>query len=1112
MKIGLLLFLASLFTLQANETYGQGAEISLNLNKVSVGEFLDEVENRTEYRFIYKIKDVDLKRIVTINANKEQISTILNSIFGSSETAYNIVRKRIYLTRQFNKDVPERKANEQASNPGPTQELTITGTIKDNQGQPLPGASIIEKETKNGTQTDFDGNYSITVSGENAVLSISYIGFVTKEVMVNGQSTIDITLEEDTAKLDEVVVLGYGATSKRKVTSAISTIQGKELVKAPAANLAASLAGKLSGVITNQGTGQPGFDNVEFRIRGITSFRGGQTPLIIVDGIERPFTRINPNNIASISILKDASSTAVYGRRGANGVVLITTKRGLEGKPSFEYTGRFGLQSQTRKVELMNAAEYSRYLNEAKVNIGEEPLFTDEQVAGFENGTLPSYDWLDALLGGSAAQQQHNVSASGGNESTKYFASYGFLDQSGLYGASYFKQHSLRLNIDTDFTDNFRAGLDLLGRLEDRSTHAGAGSLYQGAALSNPTLNPFPDVPGVPDALGPNGFSGSPIGQGERSGTSERDNNVFQSNIKFEYDVPGIDGLLAKALYSYDYTTTKSNLFQIPYTYYAFDGTTEEYVEVLAGSNENILSSESRTESIRQTLQLSLDYKKEFGNHDIGALVLYEQIENDFNLLSASRRGYISTAIPSLFAGNVNNDSNNSFANESASRGWVGRINYGYKDKYLITAATRVDESFAFAEEFRTGIFPSISAAWVLSEEPFLVDSKAINFLKLRGSWGEVGNDAVNQFQYLSTFSFNGGTIVNGIFNDGISSNGIPNPSITWETVTSTNIGLDGNFLDNKFALEFDYFWRKTTDILDTPTGVVPATFGAGISPRPLGEFDSWGFETVLSHYNNIGDFNFSLEANVSWFNNKIVKFNEPGDINPALSRINRRFGERIGYIAEGLFQSQEEIDAHATQFGTLAPGDIKYRDINGRDEEGNLTGLPDGQINPDDRTVIGKPGFTNLTFGFNITADYKGIDFQANFQGASDFTRDIRPFPFERDGNSLKILVDSWRPGNEDAAYPRLTAGDLTPNNGQASDFWLTTVHYLRLRNLEIGYNFDYSLVDNLGIQSLRVYFSGNNLLTFSNLDWRDPEGFSSNLPFYPQVKVISLGLNVKF
>ena len=1099
----------------ADEISGQSMHkvyISIDMKKASLPEVFNEIEDKTEFIFTYGNDVKAIKTKLRLSYRKATVAEILKNIAQQTRVEFLQINQTITVkgNQEAIKQIENSFKNEEKL------DKIVTGKVTDENGSELPGVNVLVKGTNIGTITNVEGNYSLNVPDDATILVFSYVGYLTEEVDITERTTVDFVLTPDISTLSEIVVLGYGTQEKKDVTGAVSTIQGKILTKAPASNLASALTGKLSGVITNQSTGQPGFDNVQFRIRGVTSYRGGQQPLIIVDGIERSFSRINPNNVESISILKDAAATAVYGRRGANGVVLITTKRGAVGEPSFEYNGRYGWQSQTRKVELMNAGEYARYLNEAKVNIGEVPVFTDQQVADYENGVLPSYDWIDALLDNSALQQQHNLSASGGSDKTKYFVSYGFLDQDGLFATSGFNQHSVRSNLDMKFANRLSVGLDLLGRLENRTTTAegGLGGIFQGAAFSQPTLNPFPDVPGVPDALGFNGFNGSPIGRAERRGVSERDNNVFQSNIKFTYDIPDVEGLQANALYSNDYTVTRSTSFLTPYDWYQFNEASGEYDRVSSGISDNIVSSESRNEFTRQTLQLSLNYNKTFGNHDIAALVLFEQIENDFNSLNASRRGYISTAIPSLFAGNIENDDNNSFVNESASRGWIGRINYSYRDKYLFQANGRIDKSFAFAEEFRTGFFPSFSAGWRISEEPFLSGSNLVNNLKLRASWGQVGNDNVGQFQYLSTYSFGGGAVIDGAFVGGIRRDGIPNPSITWETVTSTNIGVDAGFLDGKIEVEFDYFWRKTKDILDTPSGVVPASFGAGIAPRPLGEFDSWGLEAVVKHNNTIGEVNFTVEGNLSWYDNEVVKFNEPEDINPAIAQVGRRLDERRGFIADGLFQTQEEINNHATQFGTLAPGDIKYRDINGRDEDGNLTGQPDGKIDGDDRTVIGGSGFTNLIFGLNLNVEYKGFDLQANFQGAGNFTRDIRPSPFERDGNSLREIIDSWRPGNEDAKYPRLTAGDLSANNRQTSSFWITTVNYSRLRNLEIGYNFN-NLTDALneiGIRQLRVFLSGNNLFTLSNLDWRDPEGVSSNLPFYPQVKTVSFGLNVGF
>ncbi len=1080
--------------------------VTVSWGSIELVTALKELEEKSNLHFSYE-DNIPLYAQVSIKEKNASLRTILENLAQSQHLNFKRINGNIHVARRsfFGTSIEEEIW---------IVDKEISGKITGEDSEVLPGVSVVVKGTSLGTISDSEGIYRLDVPDDAQVLVFSYIGYETQEAIIGQKSVIDVTLELDITQLSEIVVLGYGSQEKQDVTGAVSVIKGKTLVKAPTVNLAAGLAGKITGVQTIQQSGQPGFDDVTLRIRGISSFRGGQQPLVIVDGIERPLSRINPNNIASISILKDASATAVYGRKGANGVVLVTTKRGASGKPSFTYDVRFGRQKQTREVEVMNAAEYSRLLNQAKENVGEPLPFTDQEIASYENDTLPSFDWTDALYKNSAFQQQHNFSVSGGTDLTKYFVSYGHLEQEGILESSHFKQNSLRSNIDLQLTERLSLGVDLLGRIENRDaspfTDGGENSVYSATVFANPTLNPFPDVPGVPDAIAFNGFSGTPVGAANRSGFSERDRNVLQSTIQFQYDIPGVEGLNARGLYAYDYTATRNTAFQIPYDFYSFNDAAGEFERLSSGDPSQIISSENRNGFNRRTLQLSLSYEKSFNDHDLSALLLFEQITSDFDRLSASRTGFLSDAISQLNAGSFDDVQNSSAFSEQASRGWVGRLSYSYKNRYLLQLNGRLDKSFAFAEEFRTGFFPSFSIGWRVSDEPFLAGSTLFNNLKIRGSWGQVGNDNVPQFQYLSTFGISGGVVRGGgNFLNGINSSGIANPSITWETTTTTNLGLDAGILDGKIELELDYFFRKTEDILDTPDGVVPASFGASILDRPIGEMESRGLEALLRHSNNIGGLAFTVEGNLTWSNNEVTKFSEPEDILPAIAQVGRPWQERIGYVAEGLFQSQEDIDGHATQelFGQVVPGDIKYSDVNG-----------DGEITPDDRTVIGDSNIPNLTFGFNLNVQYKGFDLQANLQGAGQYSLYLPLIPFQLDGNSLRELTDSWSPENPDARYPRLTAGSLLSNNGQTTTTWIREVNYFRLRNLEVGYNFT-GLKDQLnaiGISNLRMFLAANNLFTLSNLDWRDPEGGGESTgnayPFYPQLRTVSLGLNVGF
>ncbi|QCW99483.1 TonB-dependent receptor [Aggregatimonas sangjinii] len=985
----------------------------------------------------------------------------------------------------------------------------ITGTVTDEAGVPLPGANVIEKGTTNGVVTDFDGNYSIEISDQNAILGFSSLGFLAVEVPVGSNTTINATLKEDAQNLEEVVVVGYGTQQKEDVTGSLSQVDGEALTIAPPPNLSAALSGQLSGVIAVQTSGQPGQDNAQFQIRGRSTL-GNNNPLVLIDGVERPFQRVNPFEVASVTALKDAASTAVYGSRAANGVLLVTTNRGRAGKPTINFSSQYGWQSPTRRPDLMNASQYVLAFRQSFLNRGTAPdaLPFDDLVADAEAGTLTSYDWWNETLKNSAPQQQYNFSVNGGNERLRYFFSYGFLDQGAFYENAGFKQSSIRSNVDADITDRLKFRLNVAGRLENTLRSADNDSeIFSNALRANPLFPVFVDgLPGAeglpPNSLGFDGFSGNSVGDANRNGSDKRDSDYFQTNFQLEYDIPWIEGLSAKAMYSYDRNISKRKSFFTPYISYQRN---EADGQLIPNVSDNLsFLDESRGDFTQQTTQLSLSYKKEFENHSISVLGLFEQIEQKSDVITAFRDGFISPAIQELFAGNVGNDQNGGQASETARRGYVGRIDYGFKNRYLFQANLRLDQSYIFPKENRNGYFPAFSAGWRISEEAFMVDSEFITDLKLRGSWGITGNDRVNPFQFTTGFGFDGGYVSDGIFLPGISPSGIPNPNITWETATTTDIGLEAEFLNGKWGLEVDYYTKRTEDILAQRSLSVPGTFGAQLPSENIGIVDSWGWEFTATHKNTIGDnFYYNIDANLTLARNEIVFIDEPEGVLPGASLTGKEIGVRVGFVADGLFQNQAEIDNAATQFGELAPGDIRYVDING-----------DGVVNQDDRQAIGSSNTPGLIYGLNMDFGFKGLRLAFNFQGATDYTREVEPRGFLLDvGNNFAVLTDSWTVDNPDARYPRILP-DGNTNNNQTSTFWVEEVSFLRLRRAQISYDFSSvsEKLEDIGVKNLSLNVSGTNLLTFTNISLGDPEGTEGNSLFYPISRVVSVGLNIGF
>ncbi|PCE62546.1 SusC/RagA family TonB-linked outer membrane protein [Sediminicola luteus] len=1000
---------------------------------------------------------------------------------------------------------------------GFAQTKSISGTITDSMGAPLPGTSVIVKGSTQGTSTDFDGNYEIEAS-PNDILVFSYVGFATQEIPVGTQTTMNVTLVEDAAALDEVVILGYGTQKKTNVTSAVTSVDSEELNQSSVANVSNALVGRLPGLFAAQRSGQPGSDASDLLIRGIGT-TGNAAPLIIVDGVQRAFNQIDPNTIENITILKDASAAAVYGVRGANGVILITTKRGAKGKPTINYTTEITSTMPIETPQYLGSYDYAVLFNEAKRNEGKAELYTEEDLEKFRTGsdpiTHPNTDWYADGLKSSAMQYQHNLSISGGSDRVTYFASGGVLTQDGLVEHVDFKRYNFRSNVDFQVTDNLKVSLDLGGRQEIRNSPSNSiGSYFNGLNRNAPTTTAY-----YPNGLPGLGFAGNnPIEQAKSGGYTEDTNNIFFGNIGFEYQIPKIDGLMLKGYMAVDRNFRFIKSVSNPYTLYEYNPANGEYIPTEFGQSrisetyrQGAPSSNSGTPDPTTTYNMTLNYDRLFGEkHQVTGLIGAEKAVHKSNYFTASRLDLTSQNLPQLDFGDAASAQNGGLAYNSSRLGYLARVTYAYDTKYLLEASFRYDASENFAKENRWGFFPSFSAGWRLTKEKFLSNIPNLDEFKIRGSWGRLGNDRISQFQFLDAFDFNGNYIIGGspiaVIRPGV----IPNTDVTWETATISNIGFDLEMFDHRLALEFDYFTKRTEDILEAPTRIVPDFVGASLPRENFGIVDNKGVEFVLSYRDHIGGFNYWAKANYTISKNEIVEIGEPESVPENLKRTGRAIGSQFGLVAEGLFQSQAKIDNHADQsgFGAIAPGDIKYKDVSGPD------GTPDGIIDDNDRDFIGVTGrVPDAIFGLAFGFDYKGFDFSTQIQGAHDFNVYLAQeaaFPFFNGGKVLEQHLDRWTPQNTDAAYPRLLTEDT--NNRVQSSFWMQDADYIRLKNVEVGYNFPSPVLDKLKLSQLRLYLSGLNLFTLSDIENFDPEAPSGRGSFYPQTQSYTLGLSIGF
>lgn len=1010
------------------------------------------------------------------------------------------------------------------------QAVVVTGkVVSADDNESLPGVNIAIKGTNSGTVTDVNGDYSLEVPSRESVLVFSFVGFVNHEVKVNDQSRINVSLEPDMTALQEVVVVGYGTQEKVNVTGAVGTVKSGDLIKVPSPNVSEVMIGKVPGLFSMQSQGVPGADYANLSIRGFGE------PLVLVDGVQTSWTRIDPNEIESISVLKDASA-AIYGARAGNGVILITTKRGNSSQPSVSYNGNYTLQQPTTMPEFVSSAKYAELLAEGELNSGLPQTYTSEDIEKFRAGNDPDYvneNWYDAAFRNWAPMQTHNLSVRGGSDKVKYFISAGFLDQASIYrsGDLNFKRYNGRSNVDVQVTDNLSASIDLSYRNEVR--------MAPQTALRDIWINLKTALPmwsaSLPDPDRGGAYSGflerSPVAQTYRDKTGFDDDiqRYFMGRLNLKYRIPGVQGLDINAGLNYTVNHAFTKTQDRPFDVLSYDHSVGEYTTW--GQNGANFLNETMSENTQVYPLISLNYEREFGGHAVQGLLLNEWITTDYNFLSAGRRDLLSLEVPYLFAGSTDNLTNNGGAIKTARVSYVGRINYSYKSKYLLEGTFRYDASHKFAPDSRWGFFPSVSAGWRIAEEPFIKDNvRWIDDLKIRGSFSMSGNDNVEAFKYLTGYEILENT--NSVYVFGpdvyrlIRNTGLANPDITWLDMTTYNFGIDASFLRGKLGVELDIFHRVTDNIFGQPRNAYPSTFGAILPEMNINTTEDRGFEITLSHRSSIGqDFRYNISLMGALAREKYRYWSESEYDDPDEIRVYQRTGRYtnrwIGYLSDGLFMDQSEIDNHPVdqdQAGnsTLRPGDIKYVDRN-----------EDGLIDWRDQDVIGYGEFPDLSYGMNMQLSYKNFTLTALFQGASMFNSmisDVLRGPLQNLGNPFEFQYKyRWQPdpNNPDvninpAARLPAVLGDgvgTNTNNNKASDFWLQDATYLRLKNVNLNYAIPRAVTERIGLKDVNVYVAGSNLLTWSKLGIYkssvDPE-MTGYEKFYPPVKTVAFGLNI--
>ncbi len=1107
MKICLLFLFAFTFQLLAIDSNAQDAVIALKNNSTTVSELINEIEKQTDYLVVYSNREVDTNRKINFKNSSNKVSVYLNEAFSDTDIGYDFENNYIVLSKKTSQNATALAQLIQTAQQG----RTITGRVTDENGEPVIGATVVEKENpSHGTITDVEGNFILLNTPENGTLVFTYVGMITQEITLSGRTTINIIMLSDRELLDELVVVGYGVQKKSQITASISTLASREITQNPVANINNSISGRIPGVLSHQSSGEPGADAAEIRVRGIATTGANSGALIIVDGVPRAFSQLNPNEIESISVLKDAAAIAPYGLAGANGVILVTTKRGKEGTINLNYNGWYGVQQPTRYPKYLDAYGYATTLNIARKNAGLAPQYTDDQLQKYKDRSdldhYPDHDWIKEVINFKAPITSHNISLTGGSEKVRFFGSLGYLYQEGSVDVINFSRYNISANIDVNATKSTLVSIDFKGRLEKTNN---PGSINGAGIYSEVTKHP--PLLATPLQF-QNGLPGHTLLPAiYNSGYNKDDNNVFYSQLTIEQKINAIKGLTLKGVFAYDKNYSLSKHWQTPYIYYRLNSE-DEFEETPGGVTLPRLSQEFN-QRINSTLQGYITYNNKFGSHGINLLAVAEQRQGDGMLFNAERINY-QVNLDELDMGSAaKSDLNNGgSSNKSKQLGIVFRASYDYSQKYLAEFSGRYDGHYYFAPGKRYAFFPAVSLGWRLSEESFIKNNfRWIDDLKIRGSYGKSGNLAGGPFQYLSSYGIGASYIFGGSQVQGAYERTEPNTNITWETAKKIDVGFEILILKGLLGLEFDVFREVRSDMLVTPNVIVPFEYGIGLSQVNEGVMNNKGFDISLSSTKNFSNgFNINGRVTVSYAKNKLVETFENASTynNPNRRRTGRPLGTQFGLKALGLFQSQEEIDNWATQFGTLQPGDIKYADMN-----------DDGKIDTEDEVVIGKPAFPQLIYGLTINSSWKGVDLSMHWQGAgmNDFqltSEMISPF-----FNGAKIFdkqLDYWTPENRNAEYPILMP-TAPPNNTQVSSWWMRDGGYLRLKNLELGFTVpSRTFMNRIGIKSLRVFVSGQNLFTFSTVSYLDPEigvnSSSKRARHYFQQKIYSGGLNINF
>ncbi len=1125
-KLILLILLLSFSGINAS-TYAQRTTITLHVVNKPLKEVFKEVTEITEFKFLYSKEDINDERIVSISVDNQKIYKVLDDLFANTQVTYKIIGSQIVISKKKvsvnNKNI---SINQQKL-------MTITGTVTDREGETLPGVNIIVKGTINGTNSDFDGKYIIEAK-EGATLEFSFIGMRTIIKKVGKLDIIDVVMSEDKNVLDEVVVVGYGTIAKKSLTASVAQIESEDIQTTTATSLAQKLSGKVAGLNIRQTGGEPGAYHNAINIRGFGA------PIYVIDGITRggsfDFQSLNAEDIESISVLKDASAS-VYGLNAANGVIIVTTKKGGKGKTKFTYNGTFSFSTPTEYPVMANAAQYMELRNDAEVNAGRAPFLSKEELDKWQAGVAgyESTDWRSETVLPYSFKQQHSLSATGGNEFVSYYLNVGYIHDNGILrsGDFNYKKYSFRSNISAKLSESLTANFNVYGVKDERNKPVqGSFQIWRGIA----SLLPISSVYANDDENYLNrlqeGQAMNPVAmsQSDIIGYAQDQVNLFQTSVDLSFKPKFAKGLEIKGVLGYDPAFNQSKSLQKDYLLYDYDEVNDDYTPTRFQYPSNL--NYTYNNSYLVTTQLQANYKTTIAkDHNLSSLFVFETRLIEGRALGIRR--YIDFYTNDQL-GQTIDDNQVTYGGEIQSRSmsYIGRINYDYKGKYLVELVARYDGTYRYSPEVRWGLFPNISAGWRISEEEFMKSMSWLSNLKIRGSYGTIGEDTGTPFQYVPGYTAGGGyySFEQGEITNAVMSPGIINPGLTWMTSTISDIGVDLGFFKGTFNITADIYQRYRTGILAVRVADVPNTFGGILPAENLNSDLTHGFDFTVSYNNSVGDFNYGASVNYNW-SRSMTKHVEQAPFQSSWQRYvagaSNRYHDIIwSYNNTGQFQSEEEIIFAPIQGGMDGnsrelPGDFKYEDYNG-----------DGVIDGSDIKPMSMSEVPRSFYGLNFNASWKGFDMNALFQGAAGFTvsyTHVYTSQFWNDANINSMYMDRWHradPYDPDSElipgeWPqvRFLLEDQSPMMAASapSQVWRRSAAYLRFKNIEIGYTIKNQALLKGGVSSIRIYGNMSNVYTWADpfIKPFDPEAISGLHQAgweYPLLRTTNLGVSFNF